>query len=215
MAALHRRGAIRGRRHEQDAALSEDAASRIVLGERHTAEETAFDVGNPVMPREPLVHECVIRIEQIDDAAVLAQDALEEQLHLALEAMPEIAVEIGDGSGSALSSSRRRIHCEAKLSMSDFDFGSASIRRVCCSSTAGLESSSGNGEVEQRVVGNAAPQEEGQARRKFQVGQADRRRPGGRFAGTCSMRKMNCGSTSTRASARWIPISKPPSLRPS
>ena len=44
---------------------------------------------------EPFVHEREVRVEQIDDAAVLAQDGAEQQLRLALERLPEVAVEVG------------------------------------------------------------------------------------------------------------------------
>ena len=54
--------------------------------------------------------------------------------------------------------------------------GPPACRRTCCSSTAGLRSRAAAGQVEQLVVGNAAPQEERQPRRQLDVADADRPR---------------------------------------
>ena len=51
--------------------------------ERHAAELIAAHVRDAVVQREPLVDEGVVRRQQIEDAAVLAEDAVDEQLHLA------------------------------------------------------------------------------------------------------------------------------------
>ena len=46
------------------------------------------------MPRQPLVDERVVRGQQVEDAAVLAHDAVEEQLRLAPERLPQVVVEV-------------------------------------------------------------------------------------------------------------------------
>ena len=56
--------------------------------------------GNAVVAREPLVDECVVGVQQIDDAAILANDRREQHLGLAAERRPQVVVEIG----------RRRLH---------------------------------------------------------------------------------------------------------
>ena len=47
------------------------------------------------MPREPLVDERVVRRQQIDDVAILAHDAFEEQFRLAPETLPQLVVPVG------------------------------------------------------------------------------------------------------------------------
>ena len=47
------------------------------------------------MPRQPLVDERVVRVHQVEHAAILAHDAVEEQLRLALEGLPQVVVEVG------------------------------------------------------------------------------------------------------------------------
>ena len=58
---------------------------RSSFGQRHAAELAAVDVRNPVVARQPLVDERVVGVEQVEDAAVFAHDALEEQLRLGAE----------------------------------------------------------------------------------------------------------------------------------
>ena len=65
LAALHRRRAVAGRRDRQDAAVTEQPAARAV-GQRDAPEAAAADVGDAVVPREPLVDERVVGVEQIE-----------------------------------------------------------------------------------------------------------------------------------------------------
>ena len=53
-------------------------------GSVHAAELRAIDVGDAVLLGQPLIDEGVIRGQQIEDAAVLMDDAAEEQLDFAL-----------------------------------------------------------------------------------------------------------------------------------
>ena len=46
------------------------------------------------MPRQPLVDERVVGVDQIQDAAILADDGLEQQFRLAPERVAEVAVEL-------------------------------------------------------------------------------------------------------------------------
>ena len=64
--------------------------------ERDAAEAAAVDVRDAVVLGEPLVEERVVRLEQVEHAAVLAQDALEEQLRLLAERLPQVVVEVGE-----------------------------------------------------------------------------------------------------------------------
>ena len=64
--------------------MAEQAASRLV-GDHDAAEVASVDAGDAVVPGQAFVHERVIGCQQIDDAAVLAHDAVEEQLGFPLE----------------------------------------------------------------------------------------------------------------------------------
>ena len=68
----------------------------IVVADRDAPELIAVDVGQPVVARQPLVHEGVVRTQQIEHAVVLEDDALEQQLGLALQRLPQVVVEIGE-----------------------------------------------------------------------------------------------------------------------
>ena len=92
LAAQHRRsaGAIRGQR--QDAPLPQQAAARLFL-QLDTTEVAAVDMRNAVVLRQPLVHERVTGRQQIEHAAVVAQDAVDEQLRLAAKGLSQVLVE--------------------------------------------------------------------------------------------------------------------------
>ena len=63
---------------------------------RDAPEAAAVDVRNAVVLGEPLVDEGVVGAQQIEHAAILAHDALEEQLGLPPEGLPQVVVEIGE-----------------------------------------------------------------------------------------------------------------------
>ena len=62
---------------------------------RVAPEVAALDVGNAVVPREPLVDERVVGAQQVEHVAVLAHDAVEEQLGFPAKRLPQVVVEIG------------------------------------------------------------------------------------------------------------------------
>ena len=78
--------------------LAEQTAAAVV-GQRHAAEVVAVDIRDAVVPRQPLVEERVVGGEQVDDAAVVADLAVDEELGLALHGVAQIVVEIGKGLG--------------------------------------------------------------------------------------------------------------------
>ncbi len=96
LAADDRRRPIGIRRHRQNASLSEQTAPLAVRRERHAPEVLALDVRNAVVRGQALVDERVVGAQQIERAAILAHDALEEELRLATERLPEGVVEIGE-----------------------------------------------------------------------------------------------------------------------
>ena len=107
---------------------------------RHAAEVAAVDVGNAVVPRQPLVDERVVGRQQIEHAAVLAHDA---RRRTARSRAGSAWRRLSSKSGNSSSSARRAAGCAAtatarrSCSTSASACGSASMRRTCCSSTAG------------------------------------------------------------------------------
>ena len=138
--AQHRRRARRIRRERQQAALAEQPAAVRAAGERDAAELLAVDVRDPVVPGQPLVDERVVRRQELDHAAVLAQLCFDEQLGLP----PHRAAQAARRSPGTSARSARRCamlrscsHWPAKFSTSALAFGSASMRRTCWASVAG------------------------------------------------------------------------------
>ena len=169
---------------------------------------------------QPFVDERVVRAQQIEDAAILGEDALEEELGLTLEVRapgsgrnPGTSADSGSWPRHRAGTATARRNCWPASRTR----ASASIRRTCCSSTAGSFSFPAMRHVQQLIVGDAAPEEERQTRGELDVADAidtgGRGSPGVR-AGSRSMRNRNCGLTRTRSSACSMPASNPPSARP-
>jgi hypothetical protein len=95
LAARDWRSAGRYRRHRQQSALAQQAAPHIEFRrERYAAELRTIEVRDSIMLCKPLVDECVIRSQQIEDASILVHDAAEEQFNLALERGSQVVVVI-------------------------------------------------------------------------------------------------------------------------
>ena len=178
LAANRRRGACRVRRHRQHARLSQQAPA-VLVGQRHAPEVAAVHAGNPVVTRELLVEERVVRRQQIHDAAVRLQLIVEEQLRLAART-PCAGCRRTTGNfvfASGVSSQTLRVcsHWPKKLSTSAVRArGSASMRRTWRSRTSRFAQLSANRQIEQLVVRDAAPEEERQARGELDVGETIR-----------------------------------------
>src|SRR5207248_1931936 len=82
---------IRG--DHENAGMSEQTGSRSV-GQRHTTEMTPIYIRNAVKLREALVHECVVRRQQLDHAPVLAYLTLEEEFRLTAKGITERHIKI-------------------------------------------------------------------------------------------------------------------------
>ena len=103
LAAGDGRGSRRLRRHAQQGAFSEQPTPHVEVGAKiHAPEPAAVDVRDPVMAGEPFVDERVIRGQQIQDAAVLMDDAVEQELDLAAKRVPQVVVEIRIDAGIRL-----------------------------------------------------------------------------------------------------------------
>ena len=111
-------------------------AAGVVLN-RNAAELAAVNARHSIMRRQALVDERVVGIQQIYHVAILPHDALKQQLSLAAEGLAQILVKFAataDADSSALANTATG---PAKLVASVSERGSASMRRVWRSSTAG------------------------------------------------------------------------------
>jgi hypothetical protein len=75
--------------------LSQEATAGLV-GVCHAPEVVPRDATDPVVVGQPLVHDRVIGSDQVVDASVLPDQAVEEQLRLALHGVGELLVEVGE-----------------------------------------------------------------------------------------------------------------------
>ena len=64
------------------------------VAESHAPEMTAVHMWKPIELGQAAVHECVIGAQQVEDAAILAELAFEEELRLARERLLEIVIEV-------------------------------------------------------------------------------------------------------------------------
>ena len=172
LAPLYRRRAAGLRRHRQDAALAQQPAPGVVgLAERDAAEPAAGDVRDPVVAREPLVDERVVGRQQVEHAPVLGHEAREEQLGLAAERLPQVVVEIGE----PLDDGNVALEAPQGQPLAGEVGGQRRRPRVgqhpphLALEDPRLAQAARLGEVEQLVVGAAAPQEERQPRRQLEA----------------------------------------------
>ena len=82
-------------RHHQHRPLAENSPARVI-GQRDPPEVTSVDTWYPVVSCEPFVDEGVIRVHQIEDAAVFLNDALKEEQRFLAERAAQIVVEVDE-----------------------------------------------------------------------------------------------------------------------
>src|SRR6185436_10264555 len=92
--AQHRRRSRRIRRDRQNASVPEQSAARAAWGKRYTPKAAAINLGNSVMLGQTLVEEGVVGPDQIAHAAILAQDAVHEELGLLTKRLTKVVVEV-------------------------------------------------------------------------------------------------------------------------
>ena len=133
LAALHRRRAVRVRGDDQDAAVAEQAAARLV-GHRHAAEVAAGHARDAVVARQALVDERVVGRQQVEHAAG-SRAACWRRAARSRGGTPAAgrrrspgtpSVRAGRAAGSAAAATGRR-----SSSTSASARGSASMRRTC------------------------------------------------------------------------------------
>ena len=114
------------------------------------------------MPREPLVHVGIVGIEQPQHALVFEDDALEEHLGFALHRLAEVVIEVREDVGVGLEASQ--VAEEQPLSG---EVAPERPRAFVLEHAANLllddrrfAQSSRDRQVQQLIVGDAAPEEE-------------------------------------------------------
>ena len=71
-------------------------ATTLIVGVGHLAEAFTGHVRNAVVLRQPLVHEGRIGTEHREHATIVAHHVFEKQLRLALHALRELEIEVGE-----------------------------------------------------------------------------------------------------------------------
>src|SRR5690606_5869071 len=169
VAADHGRRAAGLRRRREDAALPEQPSSLVeCLAELDASEMAALDPRDPVMFREAVVDERVVRREQLERASALAQNAVEEELRLPPEGLPQVVVEIrilvDDGLVTVEVAEREPLSREIlgeRLRARVLDHAAhLRLEHLRVRQLVAFR------ELEQLVVRHAAPKEERQARRE-------------------------------------------------
>ena len=209
LAAQHGRGPRRVGRHREDAAPASAprlAACRCRSTRRNSGPVTP---GDAVVAREPFVQERVLRVEEVEDAAVLADDRRRRRAR-----SPSASTgggsprSRGSVSGRARADSSARVcsHCPPNCSTSACDFGSRSMRATCASRTAGARSCRAS--RERAAARRPACWPRGSTRAASPA-RSRRRRCGDPPAsrGVRSRRNRKSGETSTPCSASAMPSS--------
>jgi len=176
---------MRVRRHRQQAGLTEQPAPRVERTvQRDVTEVVAVDVRDVVVLGQPLVDEGLVRRQQLEHAVDLASLAVEKQLHLTGHRLAQVRVEVGEGVG--VGRHQRHVAEIEPLSAEVVDKRPGAgvgehprdlrLQHPLATQLVPL------GQTEQRIVGQAAPQEERQPGGELRI--ADRvdrilRRPAG------------------------------------
>ena len=164
---------VGARRGQQHARLSQKSAP-IFIGDRHSPEPAAVYVWNAVVAGQSFVDEGVVRRQQFEDAAVLAQDAAEKELRFSPHRLAQAVFEIGEEKALRLQRSQ-----VAQVEPLSGEVGDECVRARIREHPSHLllehvriPEPSARREVNQFVVGNAAPQEERQARGQREIADA-------------------------------------------
>ena len=160
LAANDRRGPRGIGRHRQNACLAKQPASPAVLAQRDAPEVAAIHMRDAVMLGQPFVDIREIRAQQVECAPILAQDAFEKELGFLTKGLPKIVIEVREQAH--VRSDRCQIpqvqplrgevghQCPRTRIRQHSPYLSFEHRR--------LFEFSCNGQVEQLIVRNAAPQ---------------------------------------------------------
>ena len=144
--------------------------SKLRTQSRHATEITAIDVRNSVVLCQAFVHERVVSVQQIQQAAIFMHDAADKNSVSSRIATRKLSSKSGNSEtvGDQVGSARRLNHWPAKLATNGpnadrLAFGGPLLQNrwvmqfISC------------GHVDQLIVRDAAPQEERQARCHLEV----------------------------------------------
>ncbi len=170
LAADRRRRPVGIGGHRQNAALSEQAVPVRVL-QLDAAELDAVNALDPVVLGQALIQEGVVRTQQVGDAPIVPHLTFDQELGLFRKGMAQVLVEIR--IGRRVRRYPRDVAQEQPLAGEVLHqrlrawIGQHALDLRLQDGRVGQAPALGNGE--QLVVGNAAPQEERQARRQLDV----------------------------------------------
>ena len=94
LAANYWRRSVGVRRHSENASLAKQPSTFAVLIQRNSPEPAAVDIGDSIMLGEAFIQISVVRLQQIENIPIFAQDAFEEELRFLPEGLPQVIVEI-------------------------------------------------------------------------------------------------------------------------
>ena len=157
--------------------------STLCIRKRDATKPVPVHVRNSVVPSQPFVDERVVRVQQAQQAAILAQLALHEQLGLLLEGLTEVLVELGEQLriGHHIPNVAHGQPLAGEIVHQRLRAGIGNHAAHLLFQDRRILERGASGHVEERVVGNAAPQEKRQPRGQLEVADAVDGRP--RFAG--------------------------------
>ena len=170
--AQHDRGPVGVRRDGEQARVAQQPVTPVV-GPLRAAEPAAVDAGNPVVPGELLVQVRVVRPEQLRNRPVLAHLALEEQLRLAHHRGPQRIVESGEQRAVGILrvdvADLQPLPDEVVQEPRGAAIGEHAPDLV--GEDSRIAEAAARGQVEQFVVRDALPEEEGQAGGQLEIAQ--------------------------------------------
>ena len=79
--------------------MAENPPAVTLIVQRHPPKSASVDVRNLVMPGEPFVQERVTGIDEVEHAAVFAENVLKQELRLPPEGLPQVVVEVRKQAG--------------------------------------------------------------------------------------------------------------------
>ncbi len=171
-AANHRRCAVRDRGDRENGALPQQPTSRTFLRQADLAELIADHAIDAVVTRESLVEERVVRVQQLENIAVLVHDAGEHESRFLLEGLTQVVVEFTTFRLRAGELPQvQPLSCEVVDERAGPRIGQHPPHLTL--ELARLAQAFFNGGLQQLFVGNAAPDEERQTRREVEIVDAE------------------------------------------
>ena len=173
--SANRRRSARGVRRDGEHAGLAQQPEAILIGEFYAPEVAPVDTGNSVMARQLFIEKGLIRRQQVEDAVVLFQLSVEEQLRLGHERGTEVVVKPGKLGAIRIEqpyvTNLQPIFKEI-LDQRGARAGIGEHARNLLLEHRRLMQLAANGQVQQSVVRNTAPQGERQSRSQLDIGDA-------------------------------------------